>query len=387
MPNMHAAPCLPPRRSDAGFSLVEMMISMTLMLVILGGTFGVMQRAFGIEKTVRDMSVLAGNMRAAMDLLTRDMSQVGQGLPIARIVGIPNGAGATTIARPGPGASGACTGVTGRPFNATTAVSSIAAVTPGPNLGPPVNGVCTDVVTTLAVDSAFEAVGTSAIPNSTSLVVYRRGLDGVLGNADDVIISDNPDVLGDNVRAGDFLMVYKGDYSTLVAVTAVGGDTITFGADALGLNQAGAAQGTLNWVRTRTTADATVVTAARSASSVSRIRMITYFIDVTDPTSPRLMRQINANAPTTVAFDIETFVLNYDLASDTGTWAYVEMNPADVNTTGGRCSPLACSPNTIRKTNLTLSGRTQSKVAATGYYRSALTSQVALRSLAFVDKY
>jgi hypothetical protein len=204
-----------------------------------------------------------------------------------------------------------------------------------------------------------------------------------------VLINDAPDALGDNVRVGDFLLVEKaGDLSVLLAVTAVAGDTVTFAVgDTLGLNQTAAAQGTLNWLRNRTPADATVVTAARSASWVSRVRMITYFVDATDAASPRLMRQINANAPMAVAFDIETFALNYDLASDTGTWAYVEMNTNDTTTTGGRCSPAACSPNTIRKVNVTLTGRSQSKVKESGYYRSALTSQVALRSLAFVDKY
>jgi hypothetical protein len=145
------------------------------MLVILAGTFNVMSRAFATEKTVRDVTTLGANMRAAMDLVTRDMIQVGQGLPSPRIAGIPNGAGATQIRRPGPAPSGACPGVTALRFNPTTAVTAIPAVTPGPNLGPPVNTVCTDVVTTLAMDSAFEKIPVAAIPNSTSLIVYRRG--------------------------------------------------------------------------------------------------------------------------------------------------------------------------------------------------------------------
>src|SRR5262249_33708754 len=155
---------------------------------------------------------------------------------------------------------------------------------------------------------------------------------------------------------------------------AVAGDTITFaGGDTLGMNQTAAAQGTLNWLRNQTTADATVVSATRSASSVSRIRMLTYYVDVTDPTSPRLMRQINAGTPMAVAFDVETFALNFDLASDVGTWAYVEMNPTDMTTTGGRCNPYACSPNAIRKANVTLTARTASRIKETGYYREALT--------------
>ena len=53
-----------------------------------------------------------GHLRASMDLLVRDLLQVGQGLQVGRVVGIPNGVGATPITRPGPAAAGACAGVT-----------------------------------------------------------------------------------------------------------------------------------------------------------------------------------------------------------------------------------------------------------------------------------
>ena len=50
-----------------------------------------------------------------------------------------------------------------------------------------------------------------------------------------------PDVDGDNIRAGEFLlMVTKGSTSVLMQVTAVAGQVVTFGtgaADPLGLNQ------------------------------------------------------------------------------------------------------------------------------------------------------
>jgi type II secretory pathway pseudopilin PulG len=377
---------------EAGFSLVEVLTAMGIMLVVLAGTFSAMTNAMRIDQSARNITTMNGNLRAAMDLVVRDMTQVGQGLPIGRAVGIPNGAGATAIGRPGPAASPGppvCAGVTPFPITAT-----LQAVTVGPNLGPAINGVCTDVVTTLAVDSTFEGANVSSISAARVLTIYRNGPDGILGNADDGIPSDNPDVLGDNPRVGDLLMLTKGDLSALVVVSAVAGQTITVNAgasDPLGINQTAAASGTLNWYRTNATslspgADPTAG-AGVGVSRVSRLRMITYFVNTTaDPTSPRLMRQIGSGAPMAVAFELEAFAMNYDIADGVGNPAYVEMNAADIGGTG-RCSPNPCSASQIRKANVTLSIRSQQKLAQAGYFRNSLTSQVALRSLAFVDRY
>ena len=54
----------------------------------------------------------------------------------------------------------------------------------------------------------------------------------------------------------------------------------------------------------------------------------------------------------------------------------------------GACAPRACSPNQIRKVNLTICR----SIAATaeddaGFPAQALVTQVSLRSLAFVDEY
>ena len=75
-------------------------------------------------------------------------------------------------------------------------------MTVGPDLGPPVNGECTDVITTLAVDGAAEErqrhVDCRQRPVARRLrTTARQHLD-------------NPDANGDNLRAGDLLMLRKG---------------------------------------------------------------------------------------------------------------------------------------------------------------------------------
>ena len=106
-----------------------------------------------------------------MDVLVRDLLQVGQGLQIGRVVGIPNGGAATQIARPGPVATGGCAGVTPFPLEPT-----ISAVTVGPDMGPPINGQCTDVITTLALDGAFERVTVDAIAADGQSITINAGV-------------------------------------------------------------------------------------------------------------------------------------------------------------------------------------------------------------------
>jgi prepilin-type N-terminal cleavage/methylation domain-containing protein len=356
----------PTARSDAGFSLPEMLISMGLMLVVLGGTFTAMANAFRTEQAARNITTMNTGMRAAMDLVVRDLTQVGQGLPIGRVLTVANGAGATLVRRPNPrGAlAGSCPGVT--TFNTSTADPNISAVNVGPNLGAPINGVCTDVITTFAIDSVFEGVAITSIPNATTLNVTNA-----------VNISDSPDVNGDNVRVGDLVMVGDGSVAVLLAVTAKSGQTLTFATgDPLGINQTTPTLGTLNWIRGQI-----------ATPTISRVRMITYFVDsTTNPASPRLMRQLGSGTPMAVAFDLEASALNFDIADGVLNPAYVEMNATD-KAPGGRCGSVACSEDQIRKVNVTMSMRSTTRDKSTGYYRNALTSQVALRSLAFVDRY
>lgn len=381
-----------PSRPDAGFTLPEIAISMGIMLIILAGVFTAMTNAMSAERVARGITTLNGHLRASMDLVVRDMLQVGQGLPVGRVVGVPNGPGSVAIVRPGPASDGACDGVDTFPVAPT-----LQAVTVGPDLGPAINGQCTDVITTLAHDGAFENVNVSSLAaDGQSLTIYPYGLDGINGTTDDVDISDAPDASGDNIRVGDLLEISKGATSTLAYVTDVTGQTITFApGDPLSLNQFDAALnmlGTLNQLRAQAPVDpaAPVVNAGliqRGPTVASRIRMITYFVDVTtSPQSPRLVRQLGGNPANAVAFEIEAFRVTYDIADGTVNPAGVRMDDTDL-TTGGACAPFACSANQIRKANITIAARSEHRSREAGFSQNVLFTQVALRSLSFVDRY
>jgi prepilin-type N-terminal cleavage/methylation domain-containing protein len=371
-------------RGDAGFSLPEMMVSMGIMLVVLGGTFTAMTNAMRAEQTARSITTLNGHLRSSMDLLVRDFLQIGQGLQTGRVITVPNGVGSTPIVRPGPAAAGGCAGVTNFAVD-----PNINAVTVGPDLGPPINGQCTDVINTLAVDGAFENVNVAAMAaNGQSITIHPA-----------VNISDAPDAFGDNLRVGDLIELRRQGTSdtATVYITAVAGQVVSFlPGDPLGLNQfdpGGIMEGTTNKLfvagpPSDPVAPVVVGGVTQAGPWVAfRVRMISYYVDTTtNPTSPRLIRRINAGAANAVAFEIEAFRLTYDIADGTANPSGVRMDATDLGA-GGACAPFACSPNQIRKANVAIAIRSERRNAQSGFYHNTLFTQVALRSLSFVDRF
>jgi prepilin-type N-terminal cleavage/methylation domain-containing protein len=354
---------------SGGFSLVEVLISMAILTIVIGSTLAGMSNMMTANEMVLQTATMNNSLRTGMDLIIRDLLQVGSGLPSGHTITIPNGAGATQVNIPGP---------PGTAFQTALGDASIPAVIPRPGAGPAINGVPTDVITVLMADNTFLNVALSAVANTT------------------VDIAAGPNIAAgpDRVATGQLMMISKGSFTTLVQVTAVNTSTrrLTFAnGDSLNLNQSGAAAGNL----TALNAAAPVNSAANT--NITRVRMITYYVDAsTDPRHPRLVRRINNGHPTTfnnqlgtaVAIDIENFQLSYDISNGTNNPGNVKMVAGDL-TTAGACSPVACAATQIRKVNIALSGRnrTLGNNPRSMPLRNTLQSQVALRGMAFVDRY
>jgi type IV pilus assembly protein PilW len=360
-------------RSEAGFTLMEIMITLAITMLIMAGTLRAMNDALRASEVAQKTTAMNQGLRTAMDIMVRDLLQVGQGLPSTKTIDIPNGSGATAVNLPTrPGA-------TQRTLSGQTVIT---AVVPGTGLGPTINGVATDVITIILADGAF----------LSDISDYDVGLTGL--TATTMTVDSSVDISNggaDDLKVGDLIMLQKTSGTALVQITALdGAQTATFGASgSLNLNQTAAAAGTL----TKYIAKAPVDSCTGSGcllpySTATRIRMISYYIDAnTDPARPRLVRRINDNPGTVLAFDVENLRLSYDLVTASSTPAEVTFNAADLAGTG-RCSPSACSPNQIRKINLTLTGRSRTVLRQTGQFlKNTLTTQVSLRSMAFKDRY
>ncbi len=404
------------RRGEQGFTLVELLVTMAITTVILGATMAAMTDAIKATESATQITDMNNGLRTAMDLMVRDMLQVGQGLPGGRTILVPNGGLTTPIQLPGPpGSNIQFDGPSFCPPRATdpdTVCEDISAVVPGPGRGPVIveDQPATDMITTLAADSSFESVTLRAFAaDGRSITVPMPGVT-VAGAAQPLhpsghVISDDPDVAGDNIRPGDLIMLTKGAASALVQVSSVTAagvipQVITFAAnDSLNLNQnaANPADGTAMELRATAPADATPVAPAQFVSTqATKIRMISYYIDnVTDPRRPRLVRRMNNgvwndfnnDSGTAVAFDIEGLQISYDLADGISNPSNVRMDDDDLAGDSEKC-PTSCYPVQIRKINIMLSGRSRLPRRGTqDFFRNRLLTQVSLRSLALVDRY
>ena len=366
--------------STAGYSLVELLISMGIFTVIMGATMAGLSDVIKGNDTILQMANMNNSVRAGMDLMVRDFLQIGSGLPAAHAVTIPSGAGSVTVRIPGP---------PGTNFMTAAGDTSLPALMPFPQQGPTINGVQTDAITVLMADNTFLDVNLTTVAANNVVVVpfAGPGLDPRFNGADRVV-------------AGQLMMISKNSMNTLVQVTGVnpGARQLTFAnGDSLRLNQAGAATGNLPFLNAQAPTLAANAALAAAATRVTRIRMISYYLDATsDPLHPRLVRRVNNGHPTTfnnttlgtaVAVDATDLQLAYDINNGAGNPGDVEMVAADL-TTGGACTPNACGRTQIRKVNLALTGRSQNKLPPRmDYLHNTLESQVSLRGMAFVDQY
>jgi prepilin-type N-terminal cleavage/methylation domain-containing protein len=358
--------------SAAGYSLLELVVTMAIFGVIMGATMTGLSDVIKGNETVLQMANMNNAIRTGMDLMVRDFLQVGSGLPSSHAISIPNGAGAQPVKIPGPPGT-----------NFTISDLTIPAVIPNPRRGPTINGVQTDVITVLMADNAFLDIRLSAVTNTSVTVVAGTNLD----------------VGPDRVTTGQLMMIQKGSFNTLVQVTAVNvaaRQLVFASGDSLMLNQPAAEAGNLTSLNAEAPSLADDAATAAAATRVTRVRMITYYLQATtDPARPRLVRRINNGDPTVfdnnlgtaVALDTTDLQFAYDISNGTGNPGDVEMMPADMAGSGA-CSPNPCSSTQVRKVNVTLTGRSSTKVPPRmTYIYNTLESQVSLRGMAFVDKY
>ena len=374
------------RSAESGFTLIEMMVTMAITLIIMAGTLSAMRDAMRSTETARLMTGMNGGLRTAADIMVRDLLQVGQGLPSGRTIDIPSGAGATAVKLPGP---------PGTTITLPVGTTEITAIVPGTGQGPTINGVATDMITMVEADGAFLSTISDYDVNLTALDRTSMTVDPA------VDISNGG---ADDLHTGDLIMLMKSTSTALVQITRLNGvQTVYFDTnDSLNLNQTGAATGTLTThVNTQPSCSSATCTAETATggfvpSTATRIRLISYYIDnVTDPTRPRLVRRVNNGHPTTynntlgtaVAFDVENLQISYDLVDGVNNPTGVKFTAADYDGSGA-CNPDPCSPNQIRKVNLTLTGRSRQPMQQTRqFFRNTLTTQVSLRSMSFIDRY
>jgi len=380
-------------RREAGFSLIEMLVAMTVTLIIAAATLSLFSYALNVNASGTQLSNINGNLRSAMNLVARDLLQAGQGIPTGGVA-LPVGTGCQNINRP------IYTGTAQFPYGCAnpTVYPNMPAVIPGNALGPDVVQIPTlswmpettskntDMITVVYQDNNLvtNLNPTNLQPNYLTTITASA----LTFSSAVPITTVGPTTVSNPAVPGDVFLVYGGGLYRYVVATAVSGQVVTIATgDPFNLNQQGTAgSGTISdmsaaGVPFGSTCNASLTPLpAACAATAQRVLMITYFLDnstvVNGQTIPRLMRQVGMNAPVSVAEVIEDMEYSYDYVNGSTPINNVVTTPAGL------------TDNQIRKVNVYLAARSDTVLTSTGQYiRNNMATQVDIRSLAFVNRY
>jgi len=364
---------------DDGFTLMELLIATTITLIVLAGAMTTFKQALAVNDVATQTADSSQNLRAGTNLLVRDLMQSGRLIPIGGI-SIPNGTGATPLNRPSPPNN------PGQRFTNTGGIVNLPAIIPGSGLGPTIDGQTTDMITMLMSDPIPRGDGANGQHDTSETAIELKvgpqagGIPYISTDGSSFNVGSNTDwISGDPVNgvppmaAGDLIMFTANGGYVLGTVTRVDATHVFMDAgDWFNFNQSGTADaGTVAALLTTAPAPATV--------NAQRIYMITYYVDaLTTPGTPRLARVENAGTAQALAGVVEDLDFTYDFVDGVTNPA----NQPDVPTGSG------LSANQIRKVNVHVGVRSERMTAPQhDYMRNHLSTVVAIRNLAWVDRY
>jgi prepilin-type N-terminal cleavage/methylation domain-containing protein len=402
------------KRED-GFTLIEVLVAMTLMLIVVAAVLSTLNDATHATEAVSLMADTQQNLRAGMNYMVRDLMQAGNGIPQNGVT-IPNSGGSTpssSVTRPGPYTAPATSFGT-----FPTSWTVLPAITPGYQTGPTTStsGVATDTVTILYADTSLVdsngnwlnkypiqgasgtagCVSTNPNPNpqgtitsagsgsgatititfDTSCIVINNGNTGL--QAGDLIMLQNNNTTGsvsmtasdasvDNTTAGNVCLM------TVSSVNQAA-NSITFATnDAFKLNFSGQGYGTITNIQSPAGSGIYPVTTA------TRVWMITYYIDNSNPSRPQLMRQVNLSAPKAVGDEMEHLQVFYDILN-------AGSSPPTVTTE--QENPTLAQLPYIRDAYILLYARSDNKYSlSNNFVRNNLETVVSIRGMDFYNEF
>jgi hypothetical protein len=352
------------------------------------------------------------NLRAGMNYMARDLQQAGNGIPQAGIT-IPNSGGSSptsAVTRPGP---------TGTPTTFPVSWTVLPAITPGYQTGPTTttSGVATDMVTILYADNS--------LVDSNGNWLNKYPIKGTSGTAGCASTNPNPDPQGTitaagsgssatvtivfdttcmiinngntGLQPGDLIMLQNNnttgslsqtssdasvDNSTagavcLMTISSVNqaANSITFSStlDPFALNISGQSHGTISNIESPAGSGTFPVTTA------TRVWMITYYVDNSNPSRPQLMRQVNLNAPKAVGDEVEHLQVFYDI---------LNAGSSPVTVSAEVENPTLAQLPYIRDAYIILYARSDDKFSlSNNYVRNNLETVVSIRGMDFYNEF
>jgi type II secretory pathway pseudopilin PulG len=421
---------------EDGFTITEMLVSTTVMLLVMGAAMTTFQNALKINDSAAQLADANQNLRAGTNQLIRDLLMAGRIIG-AEGIAMPTGPGAITFARPGP--SALTFDLFTDPDNPTDPTLQLPSVITGYHKGDIVNGNGptddahrTDIVTILTVDEFMPIITTppqiSGSPRDTEGTIAEDGTSVTLA-ANSLWLLGDPSRDTAKIQAGD-LILFKGQSgnaiqtvtsktSTQIKFEASSGDDFFHfnqpnatnqvagtGRPLSAVKQVGSALPFANGGPCAATPPPTQSPATVWCAPVTLFRavMITYYVDnTTTPGTPRLTRIINhcpASDPTCPAFSpqalagvVEDLDLTYDLkdglTNPTGLMA-LPCGPLPLAACANSSGTVSGTFNSgqIRKVNVHVGVRSEAlSKPSQDYVRNHISTSVEVRSLASNDRY
>ena len=341
-------------RPEAGFSLIELIVSMTVFLIVTGSIWGVMNIAQRSRAVVNEKVDLGKSSRVGMNLLGRDTYNAGYAYPhrntvvlpdnrISILLGIPNDFDTTRDTIP-PIIAG----------NGTT----LNTYTPLPN-------VRTDQVTFLFKDPTFNLSGPAGSQVSQPLNINAAN---TVNGIDEIV-----PVSGSNncCRINDIYLINGNTGSALGLATGLGTNTVQFAnGDVLGLNMTGSS-GPLRGITT--------------PASMMRVKMVTYFVTADGVLTRREYANVPPATPRVgfadepLVFGVEDFQIRYVL--DDGS---LTDNPsAGLDGIPGTADDQQAILARVRQVRYTITVRTVEGGNSGTPQRETLTSTFSTRNLGY----
>lgn len=243
-------------RNQAGFSLLELLIVLVVMLVITGSVFSLMRDAIKVSTTTYELTDAQESLRTAQEYLNRDLTVTGDGLKGINNIRLRVGFVLAYITQ-NPVVDPSDPGYAN--FSIISSDDNVPATTAVAGTAPAVNVLGgTDRITLLVRDSTFTPV---ALPAGA---ITTTGSN----------VSVTPADVG-RFNVGEIYFITCQDRATFGAITSIGGNNnlnlIFTNGDLYGLNQPGNG-GPINAV-------AIAANGTSLPTTLMRMRMIHYFVN------------------------------------------------------------------------------------------------------------
>jgi len=358
-----------------GFTLLELMVAMALGLIVMAAMASLFKTGLNSTMLVTQRAETQQNMRAAIDLMVKDISLAGSGIPSGGIQ-LPLGGGATA-AKFGCDQAGTC-----YTTNFNYAGNYMYGIIPGYLNGvqgnaviPAAPGQINDSITVIYADYNF--------PLFEYNVTFPNGPTGtqinLTPNAAFVPAPPLPNAAG-GIQVGDLILINGINGVTAVGeATGVTATSISFAnLDPLNMNWSGATHTNNIYAVSGGAGFAFPPPAGTTQGTAYRLFAVTYYLTVPAAgQTPRLMRQVNGLAPVPVADNIINLQFAYDIYnSTTAALDANQVNPIGVGE----------SPNLVQKVNIVVMGQSMFNNGnkAQNLY---LATSVSARNMAFRNTY